>query len=212
MAKTRRKKVNRDPDEELEGVSFEKGREFEIAFSKFMKSDLGWTKVRVGAHLSGKENEKGANIDIIGERLDDIGIKCKNFASTWTAISLIFALFSAIYHFERWGQHGIWFLILTLISLIASVIFRIISDIFNKQNSWVECKNLKGKANINHISKMIREIQDHKASKNDSHRFTHYYFASANGYVENALKLATDNKIICYVKDGDKFAEIKYWN
>lgn len=212
MTKHKHKKVSRDPDEELEGVSYEKGHEFEISFAAFMKSELSWPKVRVGAHLSGKQNQKGASIDVIGERLDEIGIKCKNFASTWTAISLIFGLFSAIYYVEKWGQHGIWFLILALVSMIGSIIFRIISDIFNKQNSWVECKNLKGKANINHISKMLREIQDHKASKNDSHRFTHFYFASANGYVENALKLATDNKIMCYVKEGNRFTEVKYWS
>lgn len=59
---------------------------------------------------------------------------------------------------------------------------------------------------------MIREFQDYKSSKSEAHRFTHYYFASANGYIENALKMATDNNIICYSKIGGSFKEEKYWN
>lgn len=207
----RKKKINHDTDEASDGISYEKGRDFEISFSQFMKEELGWTKVRVGAHLSGKENQKGSNVDIIGEKLDQLGIKYKSYANKWMLSSGGLAFLSLLWHIEKWGEHGIVFLIFFLVVLAVGVLFRILSDIYNTQNSWVECKNLKGRANINHISKMIREMKDHKASKNDSHRFTHFYFASANGYVENALKLATDNGIICYMQDKNGFKEVKYW-
>lgn len=205
------KKINTDVDEASEGVSYEKGRDFEMLFSKFMQAELGWTKVRVGAHLAGRENQKGSNVDIIAEKLDADGIKYNDTASAWITGAIISAVLSLLYYFNNWGEHGIWFFVFSLILLAAGALFKILWLTFNKQNAWVECKNLKGRANINHISKMIREIKDYRDSKNDAHRFTHFYFASANGYVENALKLATDNGIICYVLDGNSFKEVKYW-
>lgn len=208
----RRKKIVQDHDEESEGVSYEKGREFELSFAQFMKTDLEWHKIRVGAHLAGKQNQKGANIDIIGEKLDAKGVRYKNYANNWMISSLLFMILAVIYYVHKWGEHGIWFMIFFLSVFAGGVLFRILSDIYNKQNSWVECKNLKSKVNINHVSKMIREIEDYKASKNEDYRFTHFYFASSSGFVENALKLATDHRITCYVQDGNTFRVANYWN
>lgn len=206
------KNENPDQDEQAEGIPYEKGREFEIQFANFMKSDLNWTHIRIGASMAGHNNPKGTSIDVIGERLDELGVKYRDISTKWILGSVVFGLGGILWHIEQWGENGLWFTIFMLLSLMGAVMFRILSDANNKQNCWVECKNLKGKVNINQVSKMIREFQDYKASKNEEHRFTHYYFASANGYVENALKMATDNNIICYMKKGKTFEEVKYWN
>lgn len=201
-----------DIDEQNEGVSYEKGREFERQFAEFMKNELGWKKVRVGAHMPGKDNVKGTSIDIFAERLDDLGKKYESIAINWMLGSFLLASLSFIWYMQDWGNDGLWFLILCLISILGGLVFMFLSEVNNKQNAWVECKNLKSKANINHISKMIRELNDFKLTKSGEHRFTHYYFASANGYVENAIKTAMANNIICYVKNGNSFEEIKYWD
>lgn len=206
-----KKNKNRDIDEQAEGVSYEKGREFEEQFAKFMKNKLDWNEVRVGAHMTGKDNAKGTTIDILGRRLDLLGIKYNNIANKWIGAASVLIILSAIWWWKHWGQHGHWFLILSLLTLLGGIIFKILSTSNNQQNAWVECKNLKGRVNINHISKMLREFNDYKASRNENHRFTHLYFASANGYVENALKMALDNKIICYTKKGKHFEQVNYF-
>lgn len=208
----KRKKVNPDIDEQEEGVSYEKGKEFEEQFARFMQNELRWDKVRVGAHMTGRNNAKGTSIDIFAERLDAKGIKYKKRADKGLIVSAILAIFSIIGYFKEWNGNGIWLLIFSLTILASVCIFRILSDTYNKQNAWVECKNLKGKANVNHLSKMIREFEDYKLSKNEEHKFTHLYFVSANGYVENTLKMAMDNKITCYVKNGNSFQEVNYWD
>lgn len=206
------KNTNTDLDEQKEGVSYEKGREFENKFAEFMKNELGWSKVRVGAHMSGHNNAKGTSIDVFGERLDELGIKYKKISTKWMISSAILSLLALIWYLQGWGNNGIWFFMFGLMSMLGCATFMMLSEANNKQNAWVECKNLKSRVNINHISKMIREYEDFKASKNQEHRFTHLYFASANGYVENALKTAMDNGIICYTKKGRSFEEIKYWD
>lgn len=206
------KNINKDVDEENDGVSYEKGREFEEQFARFMKDDLKWDKIRIGAHMSGHENAKGTSIDILGERLDFLGIKYRKIADKWMAVSIAFALGGIIWHIEKWGERGLWFTLFALTSFAAGLIFRILSDANNKQNAWVECKNLKSKVNINHMSKMLREYNDFKSSKNEHHRFTHLYFASANGYIENTLKMALDNNVICYEKKVNSFREVNYWD
>lgn len=205
-------KKNVDIDEENEGVSYEKGREFEKKFANFLKEELGWDKVRVGAHMSGKSNAKGTSIDVLGERLDSVGMKYRAISNRWIWASAVLGFGALIWFVQDWANDGFWFLILCLLSGMGATTFRLLSDINNKQNAWVECKNLKTKVNINHMSKMLREYNDFKASRNDDHRFTHLYFASANGYVENALKMALDNNVICYTKKGRSFVEEKFWD
>ena len=212
MKKYPNKRPNPDQDEQAEGIPYEKGREFEIQFAAFMKSDLGWDKVRVGASIAGHHNPKGTSIDVIGERLDALGVKYKDISNKWLIGSGILGLGGILWWFQGWGSNGLWFTMCALMSAVGFAIFRLLSDANNWQNCWVECKNLKGRANVTHIAKMIREFQDYKASKSDSHRFTHYYFASANGYVENALKMAADNGIVCYAGHGKTFVEVKYWS
>lgn len=206
------KKVNVDLDEQEEGVSYEKGREFEKKFAEFMKEELGWSKVRVGAHMSGRDNAKGTSIDVCGEQLDEIGMKYKSRANTWTIISVVFGIFSITWWYNNWGESGSVFLLLSLTSLLGSRIFSYLGILNHKKHSWVECKNLKSRVNINHISKMLREFNDFKASKNEDYKFTNLYFASANGYIENALKMCMDNSIVCYTKKGRTFIEEKYWD
>lgn len=207
-----KKSYSIDLDEQSEGVSYEKGREFEEQFAKFLKDELKWEKIRIGAHMPGRDNAKGTSIDVLGERLDGLGIKYKKIANNWMIASACLLLGSLIWYLQDWGHDGFWFFILCLMSFMGGMIFRLLSDANNKQNCWVECKNLRSKANINHLSKMLREYNDFKLSKNGDHRFTHLYFASANGYVENALKMAMDNNIVCYQKDGRTFKEVSYWD
>lgn len=210
--KTKTTKRNSDTDEESEGVSYAQGREFEEQFADFLKNKLGWEKVRVGAHMTGKNNAKGTSIDVFAERLDELGIKYNSIAVKWMVASGVFVALSLIFWIGEIGAHGHWFFILSLLSLLGGAIFMLLSGINNKQNAWVECKSLKSRATVSHVGKMIREFEDFKLSKNEDHRFTHYYFASANGYVENALKMAMDKGIICYIKKGNTFEEAKYWS
>lgn len=208
----KKEKINKDSDEWNEGVSFEKGREFEKKFAQFMKEELGWSRVRVGAHMSGRDNAKGTSIDVCGERLDELGIKYRQRSTPWTWGSIVLAVFSVIWWWNDLGEHGIGFFIFSMISLLASRIFIYLAERNHKRHAWTECKNLKGRVNVNHIAKMLREYNDFRASKNNDYKFTSLYFASASGYVENALKMAMDNGIICYEKRGRTFVEIKYWD
>lgn len=207
-----KKETNIDLDEQNDGVSYEKGREFEEQFASFMRNELRWDKVRVGAHMTGRNNAKGTSIDVFAERLDERGMKYRKYADNWMLASGGFGVFSLVWFLEQWSHHGIWFFRSSMVVLLVGLMFRYFSEGNNKQNAWVECKNLKGRSNINHIKKMLSEYQDYKASKNDNHKFTHLYFVSANGYVENALKMAMDNNIICYTKKGNSFIETRYWD
>lgn len=206
------KKSNADIDEQNEGVSYEKGREFEKKFAEFLKDELGWDKVRVGAHMTGHNNAKGTSIDVFGERLDAVGIKYNKVSNNWMIASGLLGVLALAGFFLDWGDSAIWIFLFALGSMMGCCVFKIISINNHKRNAWSECKNLRTRANVNHISKMLREYNDFKSSKNEDYRFTDLYFASANGYVENALKMAMDNGIVCYTKKGRTFVEEKYWD
>jgi len=163
-------------DEELN--TYDKGKELENQFAIFMKHELEWSKARVGAHMAGKSNVKGAAIDIIGERLDDKGIRFKrvfNYYFFIGACLVVFSLTQIIFE----NTNNDWFEILLNISvvfLVLGLFCLIMSNKYNIENAWVECKNLKGKANINHIEKSIREINDYNASDNNEYKFKYWKY------------------------------------
>ncbi len=197
--------------DEQEITSYEKGHSFEDEFAQFMKRELKWEKVRVGAHMAGKANVKGSAIDVIGERLDQRGKNFSLIGIGWMLISLMSVAIALIYLIMDWGD-GFLGLLIGGLMFLGGAFFTYQSNIFNKENAWVECKNLKGKVNINQISKSIREITDYRDSGNKEYKFEYHYFASASGYVENALKYAVDHNIICYQKEGNTFKRVGYWD
>lgn len=206
------KKNDQDIDEKNEGLSYERGREFEEEFATFLKNELHWTNIRLGASMQGKFNAKGTTIDILGQRLDFVGEIYKRRANKFLFASAILCILGVSWYIKSWMNDGFWFCLFSILCFIGVGVFKFLSLQNHSQNSWTECKNLKSKVDINHIAKMLREINDFKATKNESYRFTHFYFASANGYVENALKMAIENNITCYVKKGNSFEEVKYWD
>lgn len=185
-------------------TSYAKGNKLEMEFAEFMKSDLGWDKVRVGVHLTGAIHRKGATVDIVAERLDERGKKLKTLAIIY---GIIFIILFAIGIVEDITE----LLILSIIFEIGGAIAYFIGIDKNKEHALVECKNLKSKVSAGHIDKTLREIEDYKLSKNGEFKFAYHYFVTASGYVETTLKYALDKGIICYVKKADTFELEKYW-
>lgn len=198
-------------DNEDEQTSYAKGRELEIEFSLFMKRELGWNKVRVGAHLPQKMNKKGAAIDIISERLDERGKGFHRFGMWWISIALLCILISLYIIFTEIGT-GELFLLFGILLAIGGFFFMYQSGKYNKENGWVECKNLKGKVNLPQIDKSLREYREYRNSGDKEYKFEYHYFVSKSGYIENALRYAIEHNIICYEKSGDTFKKVGYWD
>ncbi len=177
-----------------------------------MLAELGWEKTRVGAHMKGKENSKGAAIDVIGERLDERG---KNFhfiaaltlwiASCFTLVGIVFAIYEV-------DNGGIGMISMGAATLVAAWVFMKHSDLYHKENAWVECKNLKAKATISMIDKSVREKKDYVASGDREYKFEYHYFVSSSGFVENALKYAIAKGMVCFEKKDGKFVQVSYFN
>lgn len=198
-------------NDDNEQTSYDKGRELEVEFSLFMKRELNWGKVRVGAHLPQKMNKKGASVDVISERLDDRGQKFQQLSIIAIVVSLIMICMALIMIYSELGT-GELFLALSVTIGLGSIVFMLQSSKFNKENGWVECKNLKGKVNINQIDKSLREYKEYKNSGDKEYKFEYHYFVSKSGYIENALRYAIENGIICYEKTGDTFKKVGYWD
>lgn len=195
-----------------EETSYDKGKRLENEFAVFMKKELNWTNTRVGAHMQGSANAKGTPIDVLGERKDERGKKFEKISWIWMAIGGMLFIYGLIWAFNDWDNGGLVFLLFSILFFLGGLVFTVQSNKFNKENAWVECKNLKGKVNINQIDKSLRELNDYRNSNNKEYKFEYHYFASASGYIENALKYAVDKGIICYEKSGDTFKKVGYWD
>lgn len=195
-------------------TSFNKGKELEHEFAKFMKENLGWNNVRVGAHLVGRSNRKGASVDIIAWRLNETGLNLKGLGKIYLWGCGIFFLLGLLIGFASdWEIEFAEFLIIVSLPLeILGLIVYFIGLKYLNESVLVECKNLKSKVNITHIDKSLRELRDYKSTGDSEYKFVYHYFVSSSGYIETALKYAIENGIVCYHKIGNKFEQTKYYN
>ena len=75
--------------EPIEVTTKEKGDSLEKEFAIFLTQHEGW-RVRVGAHMRGQLNRKGAAVDIIGERPRRDGIIFNKIATYMLIICAVF--------------------------------------------------------------------------------------------------------------------------
>jgi len=195
-------------------TTYEKGLELEQKFSEFMKEELGYNDTRIRAKIPQKHNHTGVEVDVIGRRTDERGKSFEKLAIRTCVLGVV--LFISGFYIgvdSDWNSMlSIPLAVISLVVLSFGVLYMLLSSKFNQENAWVECKNLKGKANITQVSKMITEIDDYKLSNNRDYKFTDYFFVSTNGFVENAIKKAISKGIHCYTYDNGNFIEEKYWN
>ena len=199
---------------EINESTFKKGIELEKEFSEYLKSEIGYDKIKTRYQVKQANNSRGANIDIIGQKLNSTGIAFKQMGTVWLIIFVIAIIFSFVIAFtdsfdNAWFK-GLFFCGIALEIFSFSAL--IISNIYNIDNIWVECKNLKTKVNITQIHKMINEIKAYKASGDKQYKFKEFVFVSASGFIDNAIELATKNGIKCYIKEKNKFTQITNWN
>ena len=96
---------------------------------------------------------------------------------------------------------------------LAGIIALHYSDKYHKENAWVECKNLKTKVDKDKIRKMIDEYNDYVNSGDKKYKIEYLYFASANGYMKNAIEYAEHHNVECFVKKGrNKFERVDFWD
>lgn len=185
-------------------TSYEKGNRLEHEFAEYMKTHLGWKETRVGVHLVGNLNRKGASVDIVAKRMDKRGKEYAGNGLLFSALCIALGLISYAIDNEYLLGSSIALLIVALMFIVTSVFL-------NQEHCLVECKNLSTKAVASHIDKTLREINDYKSTGDTEFKFRHHYFVSTNGYVETTLKYAMEKGIVCYVKNGDTFEVEKYW-
>lgn len=190
---------------------FEKGIGLEKEFCEYLKTNLGWEKARIRSQMASKFNMRGTNVDVIAERIDARGRRLKLVSDFYFIICFITILI-ALYLIISDSENGVFILLFGFFIFLAGLFSLNLSEKLNKENAWIECKNLKTKVNISQVQKTINEYKHYKESGNKEYKFVECYFVSTNGFIENALKLAIDNRIICYTKENGIFNKIEYWD
>lgn len=190
----------------------EKGNELEKEFAEYMVKELGYIEYHIQHPVGGKYNAQGTKVDIIAKKKGDDAKKKNKTSITfrWLFIISLVVLITLLI-FENY-DNIIYPIVFCLIFLVVSIRYNILSE-NSFDYGWVECKNLKTKADINQITKMLREFSDYSHTGSKELNVKALYFVSANGFIDNALKYALDHNVICYEKDNKGNFKIKnFWN
>ena len=129
-------------DQNLVETSYSKGAEFEKLFAVFMKSDLGWEGYTIRPQLKSRFNNKGSQIDILGKKQDEDGIRFRKLSIFYLAICAVFFVIGFIILIDG-GDEGVSVGLMTggLLLEIAGFVALEYSKKRHTQNAWVECKN-----------------------------------------------------------------------
>ena len=197
-----------------EQTSFTKGIELEKEFAEYIRTELNYDKIKIRFQVKAKANSRGTNVDVIGQRVDSTGKTYRVIAFIYFLVFVIVYFYGIISYSNDSIDGGLLTLLFVISSffLVGGLIFIINSEKNNIENIWTECKNLKTKVNINQIRKMLNEIKEYKESGDKQYKFVEFAFVSTSGFIDNAIELAIDNKINCYIKDGSKFKKVSKWN
>lgn len=192
-------------------TTHKKGLDLEEKFAEYMKKELGYKATRVRANIHGSLNAKGKQIDIIAEKRNETQ-ESLTFVFKFVGIIAIAAFL--IGSAALFSEADNTFFINTglTVAIICIIAYFLIPNFFEKEFALVECKNLKGKATIEQIHKLIDAKNDYKESGNKDYNFTKLIFVSVNGFIENAQKLATKKDVDCYeMNDKGEFLKSTYW-
>ena len=192
-------------------TSFKKGKELEEKFAQYMKDELGYNKTRTRAHLPGKDNVKGYEADIIAQKDDEI----KEYLDYGTKFLLVIGSIVMIIGLGELLEESINQLCKEnfIYILIAGIALYVIDYLRKWEWAWVECKNLRGGADIDQVSKLLRQFKDYNNVESGEYNITKLIFVSTNGFKENAIKHAETNDVECYeINEKGEFIESTYWS
>ncbi len=167
--------------------------------------------MRVRAHLPQKFNNKGTEADILARKYDPV----KQAAHTSDRLLLIITIiFLAIGYFDLLDPAtNVWMKSNWFIPAIILGIAVVLDYLIEWEYTWVECKNLKGTAEIKMIDNLLSKYTKYNELEKKEFKITDLIFASAKGYKENAIKQAEDKGIRCFeLSNEGNFIESKYWN
>ncbi len=186
-----------------------KGKDFEDKFAEFMKMKLWYKKSRTRVQLPLKINDRGTNVDIIGKK-NDIRSVALDYIITALIAFIIGVVAFALYTEDPSLFFNFDIPTIVLVGLLLFLKKKLTGSEYTYV--WVECKDLKGKANINMITKLKSEIEGYDKLENKEYNFDKTIFVSKNGFVDNALKLAINSNIECYYynDDKEKFEKLVY--
>lgn len=191
-------------------TTFKKGIELEKEFANFMKEELKYDNVKCRKLVSGTENIKGTEADIIGVIHNNASETFRNMAILITIMGIIGLLISIFNIMPEYiGQESF---IVWIVFMVIGYGYAYMSRILFDKYTWVECKNWKNKVSIDEVRKFDFQVKDNNNSKDKRFKIHKKIFVAANGFKQTALQYCEDKNILCYLKQKNKFIEVNNWD
>jgi len=186
------------------------GYEFDLAFAEYIKSTLKYQGVKLGNQIASKNGQSTIEVDIIGFRADIRSKRLEKRSLIYGIIGIALIVFAIFLGYDNNFTNRLCrpFLICGIIIATGGICYIMLNEIFNKENIWVECRNIESKIDIEQANLMLTKIREYKESEDTKYKFKEFVFVSANGFNDNALELLIDNKVNCYIKKEGKFVRI----
>jgi len=193
-------------------TAYKKGLEFELEVANFVKNELKFDDVEVRPRVSGKNTDRGYEIDVLAKEIDNRGEKISSLSVKLYIIGIVLIVFSILDYLLEWNIVGIGFIIVGFVPIVGSLLYSIIGKSKNMNDTyvWIECKNLKTKVKRTVISELTHKYDDYNLQKDKNWNINRLMAFSSSGYDHDAKVLAKSKGVILYEKDDNgKFIKTK---
>ena len=128
--------------------TYEKGKEFEDKFARYMLKKLGYDKVKTKKSITGQENVKGTEADIIGIVHDPRSERFRKLAIGVLVLAFLILVAGAM-ELIAFNEDEMYFIIFLE---FCAVVYAIIGRKLGDKYTWVECKNRQAKSDTRWIA------------------------------------------------------------
>ncbi len=174
------------------------GGEFELLFGEFMKSELGYDKVKKNTYVGNISSELGSEADLIGIELDNRGRFFKAGAYILILlcglVMLIIGICGIIY-----PDTELSWMLLPAMFFFSGIVYAIIGKKLDDKYTMVECKGWTSKkASTDEIEKLVRRVGNYNSLSRKKHPIHKMVYVCRNGFTRTGQQYAEIHSVTCY--------------
>ena len=186
--------------------AYEKGKDFELAFAEWLRTDGGYENIRIRKQVFGAATSEEPDVyasKTVTER------KSEPLGRFFGIIGLLAILFSLYLLVEDGDDTSFIFFALGMGLCLLSFAMMNGKSVDRQEHAWAECKHIGVKVDKDMMYKLTGSVGNLRKSPSAPWKPDTVMFVAFNGFNDSALAIAKQEGIECYVPDGKGFSLVK---
>lgn len=186
--------------------AYDKGKDFELAFADWLRTDGGYENIRIRKQVFGaatsEEPDVYASKTVTESKSEPLG----RFFGIIGLLAILFSLYLLV---EDGDDTSFIFFAFGMGLCLLSFAMMNGNSVDKQEHAWAECKHINAKVDKDMMYKLTGSVGNLRKAPSALWKPDTVMFAAFNGFNDSALAIARQEGIECYVPDGGGFRLVK---